>query len=239
MARFLRAACVAAFLALVLTSTSALGWQSAATGTAAIRGRVLDQTGGPLSDADVSLVRFDQSPNPANRWTVRTGDAGEFSFTGLVAGRYRVIASRSGYAMRTYQSTGLFDVGRDLSLGDGESLDGLDIVLPRAGVIRGRIVDEAGQPVVGADVMPQARYEGKLVGVQQGSRTNATGDYELAGLAAGTYFVMVSASRLRGGMGRLPEDFRDYDRTWFPGVGDEARQHLSLSPRETSWPEST
>jgi hypothetical protein len=193
--------------------------QTGPTGTGAIRGRVLEPTGAPIAEADVSLVQFGQDPNPTNRWTARTSGAGEFEFAGLPAGRYQLIASRVGYATRPFQSSGLFDLGRDLTLEDGQTLDGLDILLPRAGAIRGRVVDDAGRPVAGADVRPQARHDGRLVGVQRGSQTNSAGEYELAGLEPGQYYVEASARQVR-------TPTRDYDRTWYPGVGDAARAAL-------------
>src|SRR5207249_3132056 len=91
-------------------------------------------------------------------------------------------------------------------------------------VIRGRVVDEFGEPVAMArvQVMRYQAFQGlrRLMPVGIGDQTDDTGAYRLYGLSPGDYYV---SAVLRGGgmMGPDAED-TNYAPTYYPGTGNVA-----------------
>jgi iron complex outermembrane receptor protein/vitamin B12 transporter len=76
---------------LLIVSAARVGAQESGT----ITGMALDQLGAPLSGATVTL-----SGGPTSRETMTGGD-GSYSFTGVAAGRYQVVATASGFSPAT------------------------------------------------------------------------------------------------------------------------------------------
>src|SRR5262249_58486458 len=83
-------------------------------------------------------------------------------------------------------------------------VDGIDLRMIRAAAISGHIVDDAGDPIVGAHVTAGRiiRTEGRsrLVSGGTGGDTDDLGEYRIGGLSAGGYVVGVASSvAARGG----------------------------------------
>jgi hypothetical protein len=167
----------------------------AGAGTGAISGVVLDgSTRQPIAGAIVTLAA-----NPrgfANSVVLRIASdaSGRFVFTRLPAApAYYLLAVQFGYFDggfgRDVPATG---EGRPIALGDGEWFSGARIQLWRPASIGGRIVDEAGEPVVGAyvRVLPQVLVAG-VTRLAAGPvvATDDRGIYRIGGLAAGKYLV--------------------------------------------------
>jgi uncharacterized protein (DUF2141 family) len=123
-----------------------------------------------------------------------TAEDGHFSFEGLVAGKYTLSAVRKGYLPRAYKQHGQFStaiiVGADLDTGH------LRFALLPDAAISGRVLDEMNEPVRNAQVL--LFLQGLSLGTR-GTRqensmsTDDRGQFRFAHLAAGTYFVAVSA----------------------------------------------
>ena len=78
------------------------GWQvSAQEITGSIRGRVLDATGGVVSNAEVTVTRSETS----FARTVQSDAQGEFDFVELPIGHYRVSVEAKGF--QKYLQTGI------------------------------------------------------------------------------------------------------------------------------------
>ncbi|HUD98859.1 MAG TPA: carboxypeptidase-like regulatory domain-containing protein [Bryobacteraceae bacterium] len=171
--------------------------------------------GAPVRKADVTLHDI----GPVGRaYTAVTDPGGNFAFTDLVAGRYRLSANRAGY------------VGTQtvLSLDPGQRLKGLALRLAPHAVVTGRIVDEKDEPVVFADVpaMSYGYYMGKKVLKPAGSgHTNDLGEYRIYGLAPGKYYVRASVEDDTDNdeldRSAVPEH-EFYVTTYYPGVTDPA-----------------
>lgn len=102
---------------------------------ARLRGSVVDQqTGKPIARAQVSIQ--DLTPG-IDAYGVTTDGTGAFEAGGLWPGAARIDVQREGYAPAT----------RDVTLPLDESLE---ILLAGAAAIGGVVVDEDGQPIVGA-----------------------------------------------------------------------------------------
>lgn len=164
------------------------------TGTAIIRGRVLDrETGLPLARMIVSLGLKD-------RPETQTDNQGRYEFAGLPAGRYSVTVfpsdSKAFYLRQTLGDNGPSDVVRQrrqpLDLKDGEVREGADIALFRALGIEGRVVDDWGDPVSNIEVRAERLVQG---GGSSGWRrtTDDRGMFRLFGLGPGDYRVCATA----------------------------------------------
>lgn len=143
----------------------------------AISGRVIYRDGSPASAAMVHVT----SINPAGPRLVsadRASARGRFEITGLEAGAY-TIEARSGTAVSrtavsiTVPATGMIEQ---------------DLVVERAGEIRGTLVDPSGVPVenVAVDAWPDTAIT-RLH--ELSAVTDARGEFLIAGLRAGTFVV--------------------------------------------------
>jgi hypothetical protein len=205
------------------------------TGTAVLSGRVVAaDTGKPLRRA---LVRASSQETPQGR-SVSTDPDGRWQLKNLPAGSYRVSVSKGGYVDIAYGQLRPFEAGKVLELADGQTIEKLDVTLPRAGVITGRVLDEFGEPLTGARVQPMRyRYAGgqrRLTPVAFGDTTDDIGQFRLHGLSPGEYFV--SAQMQAGLMFGQSDDRVGYGTTYFPGtaVQTEAQRVSVALGRETS-----
>jgi protocatechuate 3,4-dioxygenase beta subunit len=164
-------------------------------GTARIRGRIVAaQAGTPLRRAQVTLG----APASQARSTITDSD-GRFEFAQLPAGRYAVIASKTGFVTLQYGQRRPTDVTDFIVLADGERRDGVDLALPQGGVIAVRVTDDFGDPLPGAQVQVQRYQYGpdgerrlNSVFVFGGIGQNGTddrGEVRMYGLPPGEYLV--------------------------------------------------
>ena len=64
-----------------------------------------------------------------------TDDEGRYELKELPAGRYSVSASKGGYVSLQFGQRRPFEQGQPLQLADGQTLEKVDFVLPKGGVI--------------------------------------------------------------------------------------------------------
>jgi hypothetical protein len=190
-----------------------------ATGTARLRGLVVAaDTGVPLRRAVVRLMSRDVRESRSTMTDAR----GRFELENLPAGRFTITAAKGGFVPLQFGQRRPFEEGRPVQLRDGEALDDVDFALPRAGVITGRVLDEAGEPV--SDVMVQAlRYQfirgrRRLVPAGRFAQSNDIGTYRLHGLSPGDYYVSATVRGPGGFMGDVVEDVSGYAPTYYPGT---------------------
>jgi hypothetical protein len=216
---------------------------SAPPAGAGIDGEVIDDAGGIVPGAQVSLT------DEANR-LVRTADSddgGHFALAGLPAGRFRLVGSKAGYATRSYGQAGQADMGVVIVLGS-DARFAARIRLARLGAITGRILDENGAPA--STLVRAARFT-----VQNGVRTlqdralaveaDRQGGYRFSDVPPGDYVVstmgpdgelrrmtpgMIQAAALAAQQPTLPlppgeagrESIVSYVLTYYPGVASSA-----------------
>ena len=187
--------------------------QRNAAGTASISGRVLAGSPlAPLRDARVT-ARAQMGRVTAS---VSTDADGRYVLTGLPAGRYTVTASKGGYVTLQYGQSRAFESGTPLEIEAEERLTRVDLALPRGSVLTGLVLDQHGQPAVGAAVRAQrygfASGRWDLVRVGREDQTDDRGVYRLFGLAPGEYYLEATASRVSGSASRGP--------TYYPNATD-------------------
>lgn len=164
-------------------------------GTGIIRGRVVAaDTGDPLRRARLQLA----APELDKTRATAADAQGRFEFTALPPGRYTMTASKTGYVTLQYGQRRVFEAGTPIELADKQVLEAIEVVLPRGGVITGRILDDAGEPVAGASVAamrPRYTESGRqFVRIGRAVETDDRGEYRLFDLAPGSYFVEASSS---------------------------------------------
>ncbi len=173
------------------------------TGTAAIRGRVINAlTGTPVRRATIQATFVDEQGRAQPGRSVTTDDNGAFVLRDLPAGRWTLRAAKTGYLEQQFGQRSAFATTDPIALAEGQQF-AADFKLSRGGAISGRIVDEFGDPVAGANVAVL-----RVQNTAQSQRTTRTGTsvpsddtgaYRVYGLPAGQYYVSVndpSAARM-------------------------------------------
>ncbi|MFN7922591.1 MAG: carboxypeptidase-like regulatory domain-containing protein [Bryobacteraceae bacterium] len=164
-----------------------------------IEGRVIDSiTSEPVRKATVSLTRTATrgGPNGGNNsnFDAVTDASGAFKIEGVPDGQFRIGADRTGFVRGSGMSTLRLAARSD---NDSQSIT---IKLTPQGVISGRVLDEDGDPM--EHVLVQAfrqRISGgnRRILPMNAVSTNDLGEFRLAGMAPGRYWL--GARRDRGG----------------------------------------
>lgn len=179
-----------------LTATTQNPPPRAATATGLIAGRVVEaDSDRPVPEAIVTLtISTDE------RRRVMVDGQGRFVFNGLAAGRYQIEAEQFGYLRGEYGRLRPSGGALRIDLTEGQRVTDVPVLLWRLVSISGRILDEAGEPVVGVSVRALQRSVQKgqtvLTASFAGYRAVATDDrgvYRLSMLPPGDYAVAVPA----------------------------------------------
>jgi hypothetical protein len=157
-----------------------------------ISGTVVDRvTGALVARATVSIGN--NSSYDVLR-TVLTGPDGRFDFEQVAPGKYSLQARRRGYVAQGFEQHENFWTG--IVTGPELKSTGLVFRIAPEGVISGKIVDDQLDAVAGARVMVygQRFVDGTLqtIGIS-GSVSDDLGEYRVADLAPGKYWVEVQA----------------------------------------------
>ena len=186
-------------------------------GTAVLRGRVIGaDTGQPLRKAQVRIVAGEIREN---RMTTTDAD-GRYEFKEVPAGRYNITAQKGSYVSLQYGQQRPFEAGKPLEILDGQTIEKVDFMLPRGGVITGRIYDEFGEPLADAQVSAM-RYQTiggrrRLVNAGRMATTNDIGEFRLFAIPPGQYYL--SATLRNMNMMGDTDDRSGYAPTYFPGT---------------------
>ena len=169
---------------------------------AGISGRVTDEAGAAVGGARIgfardrnirAIMRGDASSVLGGRAGVTTGPDGTFQMRGLAPEKNRTLeAAKPGWV--TAKRHGV-------TLKVGEQVKNVTLVLRKGLEARGRVVDSAGQPVVGAEIhVSQPERGGGRMMIQLGgmnrerpdATSGADGTFRVAGLEAGEYAAAVT-----------------------------------------------
>jgi Carboxypeptidase regulatory-like domain len=164
-----------------------------AKGTGVLRGRVFNTEGRPLRRVQ---IRLGGETIPDGR-TASTNGQGKWEIRELPAGRFTLTVTRAGYLNLQYGQKRYGEPGRPLEVGDGETIENIDLTLLHNAVITGRIYDEAGEPLAGANVMPmQVRFfngRKRLVPTRGNAISDDSGQYRLGSLEPGDYYIYATS----------------------------------------------
>jgi hypothetical protein len=206
-----------------------------------IRGTVTTTDGAGIPNA--SVVFREDDTDRAQYGTLTAGD-GRFTLRDVPNGRYRLVVQKDGYLQWTGQTKPRWP-GPNVVLDFNDDTQDREfhIQLTRASAISGRVLDENGGPVIGAQV--RIYKASNFYGVRRfvpvaapGAylQTNDLGEYRAYALAPGKYFVSASYSRrIVGPLKQVRVDeFTPADQylpTFFPGVIDPgAATPIEIAP---------
>lgn len=196
--------------------------------TASITGRItFDKQ--PLSGVTVVLETGSMTsvPQASARRPVsaKTDGDGRYRLVGIAAGEYLVSPRALAYVLPVDTFTAR--IGKNVSLSDGEQLEGIDFTLVKGGVIAGRITDHLDRPVIGQRVnLRRMAAQGNAMSVPFSSvnfymfETDDRGMYRLFGLQAGRYTLSVGEGAGQGSMS-LGRTGKYYPLTFYPDARNE------------------
>jgi hypothetical protein len=203
-----------------------------------IAGVVVDaETGAAIAGAE---LRIEDS---ATDLEARADEEGRFGFEGVEPGKYPVTAGAPGYVQERYQQHRQYSTA--MAVGPGLDSEHMVFRLHRQAVIAGTVTDERGEAVRNAQVMLFTEQRGggkRAVQLMLQTQTDDLGAYRFAHLAAGRYYVAVTARPwyaetpiasepqpneglvVRSRFSRVPRDPKldvVFPTTFYPGVTDE------------------
>src|SRR5262249_36338942 len=165
--------------------------------------------------------------------TVNANQAGEFVFTDLDAGTYRLSAMAMGYSRRHYGerlASGSGSLGTALDVAAGQQVTDIQIELIPYGEVSGRVRDSEGRPVSGLAVqLLKANYSAtghrslEIVGT---GKTDERGEYRIPSIPPRRYYLIVGLatalprSRLPRTTGTSVDVDGAYALTYYPGVAN-------------------
>jgi protocatechuate 3,4-dioxygenase beta subunit len=197
--------------------------------TGKVRGRVFAaDTNAPLRRAQVTLMAGQLG---VRRFTTTDAD-GRYEFAEVGEGRYNVTASKGGYVTLQYGQRRAFEPGRQVAIAEGQDLTQVDIALPRGSVITGRITDEFGEPIAGAQVevrryqyAPSGQRRLTFAGGNGFTITDDRGEFRAYGLMPGEY-VVSGIVRQPMAQGNPNDATEGYAPTFYPGTPNPAEAEL-------------
>ncbi|HUE04055.1 MAG TPA: carboxypeptidase-like regulatory domain-containing protein [Bryobacteraceae bacterium] len=222
-----RAIVLIRLLAILLAVRS---WPAAAQepGSYRVAGTVVNAASNqPIVGARVTLTRLAGDDQPVS---MLSGDGGQFAFTGLPAGKYELSGRRRGFLTRSYgQHAGFVSA---IVTGPGQDDEHIALRLPPPGVIAGKVVDDAGEPVAQAlvQLLGSRIVAGRRHLIEESSvRTDDIGEYRFSALPSGSYYLVVSGvpwySKFAETLAEAaPRQMTHtgYGVRYFPNVGDAA-----------------
>jgi hypothetical protein len=162
---------------------------------ATVAGTVLRlDTGESLKKARVELVN--RSDDKQSIYET-TDELGQFHFESVQPGSYRLTVTRNGYVHSEFGQKRPGGAGAVLTLLPGQRMTDLVFKLARTGAITGRVFDEDGEPISGAQIriLRPFRRNGMLYDVANSNgplSTNDLGEYRAFDLYPGRYYVSVT-----------------------------------------------
>jgi hypothetical protein len=181
----------------------------------AISGRIVDEYGDPMANANVHLyvVRFSRGRqrlvDPGGIASHLTNDLGRFRIFDLPPGRYLVAAAVGetlwgaatapwpGYARTYYPGTPLPSDAQFLEIGAGQQALTIDFPLVRGHIARitGTASTADGKPLQGDVSLTQSNRSGAIATPPVSVRTDENGAFEFTRIAPGEYVLQAATRR--------------------------------------------
>lgn len=161
---------------------------------ATVRGRVVDENGGPVAGASVLARAADRGRGGMMDWAtnlvgerpVQSAADGSFELAALTPGKLNVLVAHTGFVGG--------DTG-ELELADGAVLADVVVRLSRGGSVAGTVTFPDGKPAAHTSVTVYEPVNGgkrrrDLDGESHSTATEADGSFAITGLGAGPYRVV-------------------------------------------------
>ena len=251
MRRFLVMPAVLALAAGLLAQSSAppdsKATEDPASAPCTVTGRVVAAAdGNPLKSARVSLIPENNRSHHEEIYAASSDSDGRFTVKGVPPGRYRFFAVHTGFVEQHYKA-GTNDTGPVFSLKPGERVNDVLFRLTAAAVIMGRLSNEDGDPMEGAEVVALRRpneeeeedddmpHRQKIqMHAAKGAESDDRGQYRIFGLKPGEYFIKAEDSH-EPPMRNVPVDESfwvamtlgsEYATVYYPGVAQVSQAQV-------------
>ncbi|MEP6962658.1 MAG: carboxypeptidase-like regulatory domain-containing protein, partial [Acidobacteriota bacterium] len=183
---------------------NAQGKQPEAPKKARVEGKVISLTGEAVPRAQIRMAgptaMVAGALTQGAAVTATADDAGGFVVENIDPGKnYQLTAQRPGFEMGRYGARSSSSTqGAPISLDAGQTLKGLVITMTPQGVVSGRVLDQAGDPLQGAIVF--LMRSGYQRGVKQmmpstQAQSDDQGAFRIANVMPGRYYLSVSDRR--------------------------------------------
>jgi len=206
--------------------------QNAEDTAGVIRGIVTDAaTGKPLRRARIRV--FPDAPDFRTRQIVaNTNSRGQFEVKDVPPGVYLVAGDRAGYLDIQYGQRRSQERGVAVEVRGGQTVERIDLALPRGGILAGRVTDDLGDayPGVRVDALGMQYDNGTRQTFVAGSTTtDDLGQFRLSGLPPGGYYVAATSTET---WRNDKKETIGYATTYYPGGAVNQAQLLTLAPSE-------
>lgn len=180
--------------------------------------------GNGVSGITIGTLGYGASISGKTRFSGITDSQGNYRISDLQPGTYELALLAPQYVLASVNMT------KRVIVGEGETLDGVDFVLVRGGVITGKVTNSDGQPLVEEQVLLNqlegARVSGGAIEPMMNlnrafNQTDDRGMYRIYGVPPGKYKISAGTPANRMGFGSRG-GFR-YRQTYFPSVTDESQ----------------
>ena len=161
--------------------------------------------------------------------TTTSDNEGLFRFTNLEAGRYMLGGEKSGFGRQEFGARSFAKPGSTLTLDKGMQLKNLALKMTPQGVVSGKVIDDEGDPLVGAAVqlLKPVYIDGRRQLAPTGfAQTNDLGEYRIFGISPGRYYLSAGVTKSVGEKGE-----ENYPPIYYPGAVDPAAAgRLEIAP---------
>lgn len=159
--------------------------------TGSVEGRVTNaETGDGVSGATIRLIPVGKRGTPGSDKSTTSKNDGTFSLDGVAPGTYFVFATQSNFTSRPNTNG---QSPSSIEVEPGGAVSNVAVQLNPMGKIRGKVIDDNGNPVTGARVQAFEIYNVRgrthLRRVSESS-TDEQGKYALKTQGAGKYYVV-------------------------------------------------
>jgi len=185
-------------------------------------------SGQPVPSVRVAIARVTQGTDRDINQAVTTGVDGRFAFTGLVRGKYSLMATARGYSLQYFDHHDPYATA--IAVGPGLDSGNLVFRLEPDAAIDGTITDDNNEPIQYAMVrlFQRSTEEGvqKTEPMNQ-SQTDDQGHYHLGHLEPGTYYLAVSARPWYAQTGGL-KSYDQYAHDYNSGSSKNTNENSAL-----------
>jgi hypothetical protein len=158
-----------------------------------IRGRVLDPSGKPVAGATVApaLTGSGNSLTGDTRFSVETDQHGAFTMRRPASGEiaYNLVAHDGKHQQWRTWANGILPPFRTTP---GQLIEDVTLSLTRPATVRGRVVNDAGQPIAGREVRASAADKQENRYYDPTTKSGADGTFELRFIRPGEQHIQVA-----------------------------------------------